>query len=113
MCCLVIAPLHCLSFVRDCLRAGNPPSQVRFPNQLLLREGEFCSSPVLRTTVKKTLGLILAVVAYPGLYLFLREEVVVGTLVCFPISCLACSEKKPTKKHAALFAVSGDIAVYS
>lgn len=84
----------------------------------MLREGELCSSPVLRTTVKKTLGLILAVVAYLGLYLFPREEVVVGTLVCFPISCLAFSEKKKRKKgnpekHAALFAISGDIAIYS
>lgn len=92
-CCLVIAPLHCLSFVRDCLWAGNPPSQIRFPNQLLVREGEWCCSPVLMTTVKETLEMIPAVLAYLGLCLFLREEVVVGTSVCFPVSCLAFSEK--------------------
>lgn len=93
MCCLVIAPLHCLRFVRDCLWAGNPPSQVRFPNQLLVREGEWCCSPVLKTTAKKTLEMILAVLAYLGLCLFLREEMVMETSVCFPVSCLAFSEK--------------------
>lgn len=104
MCCLVIAPLHCLSFVRDCLRAGSPPSQFRFPNQLL-KEGELFSSPVLRTTVKKALEMILPVVAYLGLCWFL----IVGTLVCFPIACLTFSKKK----HAAVFDIAGDIAIYS
>lgn len=56
------------------------------------------------------LEMILAVVAYLKLCLYLGEEVVVETSMCFPIACLAFTEKK---KHAAVFAIAGDIAIYS
>lgn len=42
------------------------------------------------------------------LCLFLGDEVVVGTSMCFPIACLAFTEKNPC---CIVFAIAGDIAI--
>lgn len=79
---------------------GNPPSLIRLPHQLLVGEIEQSCSLVLGSTVRKTLEMILAFVALSvclGDCFFLREETAVGTLVCFPVACVAFSEKKKKK----------------